>query len=454
MSREMRQEGDAYKYWLADGFDIFTDGGGGRAPEEMIGDELLRQYVRDVVRRNPNLGGADPKFRESFKENLQQFVGEMKSDFSRIDSVNRPEQMLMSHFQNSSTENRRRLWKQVVELADKRYSPEELNAKGYDRQLNDRNESQIFQMFINDWIQANRKHQRSEKERHLAQAATKWEKACSRTCAEDFEARRHVSRAMGHYPLLAEIARIIGRDQSIPTAETTRMSSQRRSSTSSATRHSFEEIDRITSGNNIDRIIPSEYSYLTRPETEIIFLDRYARKQLQQFSAPDRDLLMKCSEHASQPRRALGPIIVSVDTSSSMSGRPLEIAFAMVHQLIEIARKGGRKCYLITFAVNSRAIDLSQPRNWRQIDEFLSKSHAGGTSGEEMFRDAIARLHTDNYSMADVLIISDFAFATPLPDTLAAIRREQALDTRFYGLKIGLINTPYSKILNRIWTLD
>ena len=66
MSREMRQEGDAYKYWLADGFDIFTDGGGGRAPGEMISEELLRQYVRDVVRRNPNLGGADPKFRESF----------------------------------------------------------------------------------------------------------------------------------------------------------------------------------------------------------------------------------------------------------------------------------------------------------------------------------------------------------------------------------------------------
>ena len=71
-----------------------------------------------------------------------------------------------------------------------------------------------------------------------------------------------------------------------------------------------------------------------------------------------------------------------------------------------------------------------------------------------MLREAIRQLHTDDFSMADVLIISDFAFAPPQPDTLAAIRREQALDTRFYGLRIGHLNTPYDNILDKIWQVE
>ena len=70
-----------------------------------------------------------------------------------------------------------------------------------------------------------------------------------------------------------------------------------------------------------------------------------------------------------------------------------------------------------------------------------------------MLRDALRCLDATDYRMADVLIISDFAFAPPQPETLAAIRRCQSSDTRFYGLQIGSILNPYASILNRIWTI-
>ncbi len=70
-----------------------------------------------------------------------------------------------------------------------------------------------------------------------------------------------------------------------------------------------------------------------------------------------------------------------------------------------------------------------------------------------MLRDSIKCLKSENYCMADVLVISDFAFATPAPDTFASIRREQSSGTRFYGLKIGNINTPYARIFDKIWTV-
>ena len=137
-----------------------------------------------------------------------------------------------------------------------------------------------------------------------------------------------------------------------------------------------------------------------------------------------------------------------------MEGYASEIAFAMLHRLVEIARRQHRPCYLITYSVRCKAMDLSQACGWSRIREFLRDSYTGGTNGERMLREAINQLHTDRYSMADVLIITDFAFAPPVPNTLGLIRMEQSCDTRFYGLQIGKINTPYTQILNRIWVVE
>lgn len=446
------QQKQGYINWFADGFDIYVADGHTQKNMPVEDDDLLGRYVRDVINRNPNLGGSDPLYRESFKENLQQFVGDMFDKFSNFDRNAEPEKLMQNRFMQGSLGEKRAMWQQIKEFVKTKYSPDEVNTEGYDEQLNEENEQQIFEMFAREWRNASEALSHRAKSRMLASAMTDWEKNFAANCKRDYKTKKRLEKSLHRYPLIDDIAEIIGRARNIVTHEKSVTAFRYRPSSISPT-PSFEEIDRITTGNNLERVIPTEFSYLAECDTEMLFLSRYARRQLQQFSSPGSNLAVRNPLSAQTPRPALGPIIVSLDTSGSMDGRASDIASAMLHQLLDIARNENRRCYLITFSVRSKAIDLSEPGQWRNVETFLSNTYSGSTNGEQMLRDAINRLYTENYSMADVLIISDFAFAMPLPDTLAAIRREQMQGTHFYGLQIGCLKTPYRQILDKIWTI-
>lgn len=211
---------------------------------------------------------------------------------------------------------------------------------------------------------------------------------------------------------------------------------------------SVEEIDRVENGDNLERILPVE---IAMPED--LFFKRYATKELQQFSSPSKDSPKKVEEHRKDPRLTKGPIIVSIDTSGSMSGRPEKIAFSLLKQLLRMAKRQKRPCFLISFSVRSKSIDLSKPCNWGRVDNFLKNSFSGGTDGEQMLAEAIRVLQKGTFEMADVLIISDLQFPKPLPKTMENIDREKALGTRFYALQIGHWSHEYKNVMDRIWQI-
>ena len=69
-----------------------------------------------------------------------------------------------------------------------------------------------------------------------------------------------------------------------------------------------------------------------------------------------------------------------------------------------------------------------------------------------MLNAALQMLQTDNYSMADVLIISDFYFPAPIKETRKKMQIEHCKGTKYYGLKIGVHNTStYDNILDKCW---
>ena len=70
-----------------------------------------------------------------------------------------------------------------------------------------------------------------------------------------------------------------------------------------------------------------------------------------------------------------------------------------------------------------------------------------------MLNDILKALKTKNYSMADVLIISDFQFDSPLNKTKETIIKEQEKGTCFYGLQIGKGNNVYKTILDKVWKI-
>ena len=68
-----------------------------------------------------------------------------------------------------------------------------------------------------------------------------------------------------------------------------------------------------------------------------------------------------------------------------------------------------------------------------------------------MLRAALSMLSKANFSMADVLIISDFEFSVPYSSTRDWMHQEHDKGTRFYGLQIGKAVNPYNGILDQIW---
>ena len=126
----------------------------------------------------------------------------------------------------------------------------------------------------------------------------------------------------------------------------------------------------------------------------------------------------------------------------------------MLLQLLEVAKRKNRKLYLITFAVRAQAIDLSNPNNWRMLNLFLNNRFSGGTSPEAMINEALATLHQTNYSLADVLIISDFIFQQPSTTTVESINKAHKNGVRFYGLMIGRRNTVCELLLSKMWKVE
>ena len=123
-------------------------------------------------------------------------------------------------------------------------------------------------------------------------------------------------------------------------------------------------------------------------------------------------------------------------------------------QLLRMAKKQKRKCYLITFSVRAKTLDLSRPGSWRKVSSFLDNTFTGGTDGEQMLNAALKMLQTSNFSMADVLIISDFYFSNPSKGTRDKMTMEQNKGTKFYGLNIDGSKNNYNDILDRIWKVQ
>ena len=159
-------------------------------------------------------------------------------------------------------------------------------------------------------------------------------------------------------------------------------------------------------------------------------------------------------EHQTKPRLEMGPIIVSVDTSGSMMGKPEKIARSLLIQLLRLAKKQHRKCFVITFSVRAKALELTKPANWNRLKKVLEEGFSGCTDGEQMLAAALDALQTKDFCMADVLIISDFEFPLPIEKTCKRMETEHSKGTRYYGLQIGETKNPYNKVLDKIWQLS
>lgn len=438
---------DAKLEEYSDAFDIYMESG--EMPPTMPEEDCLAGYMKEVIDNNPQIDGSDSTWVEVLKDGLISYFAALLEQFRAMQLETMKELALIAKFQGAGIEDKRSLWQTVCGTIQNGYTKFEVNLQGYINQFQTTDKQSVFDALTEDWENACKEKLNRRERQALERSKKNFENYSRDAGTSDYEDKKKIDNYLHRYPKLKEIVDMIGRD-SDPSKDERDSIIYKFLPVTVAKNSSAEEIDRVETGDNLERVLPVE---LSMPED--LFFKRYATKELQQFSSPGKDKPKKVEEHRKDPRLTKGPIIVSIDTSGSMSGQPQRIAFSLLKQLLRMAKKQKRSCYLITFSVRSKSIDLAKPRNWNRVDSFLENSFSGGTDGEQMLGEAIQLLQQGTYEMADILIISDFEFPEPVKETMYKIDKEKTLGTRFYGLRIGHYGTKAyeTKVLDKMWTV-
>ena len=437
-------------------FDFYMDYG--KLPENMSKGDLLGGFIVQTIQDNPQLESRDPLWTELMKEELMKFIDTMLQVLQPIEEYHRKEQAFIKAFVGGGLTQKRNMWGQTTKIIEQNYKPVELNLEGYKDQLNECNSEQQKEIILNalahEWKKACDDKEEERKQNLLSTNQQRWVQHLKEHGLSDYNERQKVERFFYSYPELRELIRMIGREQ--PKREDEMDDTiQRYLPILPSSPKPAAEAEEIINGNELQHLLPSETAILSDPQTENLFFYKFVTQQLQLFANRPKNKSHFKTEQTKkkEPRLENGPIIVAVDTSGSMNGKRLKIAYSVLTQLLRLARKQKRKVFLMSFSVRAKFLDLSLPRNWIRLNAFLEERFTGGTDGEAMLNRAIEKLQSKSFGMADVLIISDFYFPPPLGPTKKKMLIEHNKGTRFYGLKINSTGKLYDKILDKTWNI-
>lgn len=205
--------------------------------------------------------------------------------------------------------------------------------------------------------------------------------------------------------------------------------------------NSREEIVGLKLGKELEYVIPAELALMADPDTAILFDLKYLESKLVCFelqgTAFQDEQIEIATEIETQEDEKLGPMILCVDTSGSMSGTPENIAKAMSLYLGNKAKAENRKCFVINFSTGIETFEISATKGIADLVSFLSKSFHGGTDAAPALRYALSLCQSENYEKADVLMISDFVMGSLPENLLNDIKHQRGKGNQFHSLVIG-----------------
>lgn len=197
--------------------------------------------------------------------------------------------------------------------------------------------------------------------------------------------RIRLAEAIREKPKLQQIAKLTGRMKKIAAKK------QKSKSSNSVVNNC------ITEGNNPERLLPSELALLTRQETKLDFLRRFAEKKTLQYAPKNKEKLGK------------GPIVVCLDTSGSMQTKDPE-AKAVMLALLAVAKKQRRAFAVINFASASQVKVWEFPKAVvppEKVVELAEFFWNGGTDFQVPLDNAIKVFQSSRFNKADVVFITD-----------------------------------------------
>ena len=191
----------------------------------------------------------------------------------------------------------------------------------------------------------------------------------------------------------------------------------------------------FTVGNDIGAVLPLELAMLADKRTQAVFYHKYTTRQLQLFAS---------SSHSQNSiKHQDGPVIVCIDTSSSMDGEPMLVAKALAIAVAVIAWRRKRNVMMVKYSDSYDYIDLGNKRSaWDEMIKFLSHVPTGGNNENKMFSWLFNDIkpNLEEYDSADILCVSDFGWAPLSPETEQIIEEQKEKGLRFYGLNVHVDN--------------
>ena len=222
---------------------------------------------------------------------------------------------------------------------------------------------------------------------------------------------------------LRRLARLIGRSDTGEDSSSGRFLTAARS-----------DIAGITVGDDLGNLLPTEVALLAEKRTRDEFYRRFAEKRLQVFAS--------ASSGGGRPvNREDGPVVICLDRSSSMEGRPSLIARALTMAVAIIAGRRRREVIVVKYG-NGQMAELSVRslrRQRRDLVRFLTYGCAGGNNEDSMFGWVFRELipARKDFCSADILCVSDFGWASVGDEVMGLIRDNKAKGMLFYGLDVS-----------------
>lgn len=224
--------------------------------------------------------------------------------------------------------------------------------------------------------------------------------------------------------------------------------------------HSNEEIVGIEFGRDLENIIPQELALLSDHDVALLFDLKYVENRLMCFSK--QGYRTEIVEENIQETvsivddEKMGPIIICVDTSGSMSGAPENIAKALTLTLSSRAVSQKRKCYLINFSTSIETLDLTPPKGIHDLIDFLKMSFHGGTDVAPALYEGVRMMSEADYKKADLLVISDFVLCGLSSDIVSLCKKQKQEENRFFALSIGSFGTQRvdEGVFDQNWTYN
>lgn len=429
--------------------------------------ENYRQILDDIAQNAHILYGSRTKdgMASLVVEDIATFIDRARQ-YIELHNPYRSEQELLTRCTAFDNETFAAHWESLYPYLQKRYVMKELNLSFYidEFPVVGMEEYTYLRMeFLSDWESALLRKEiayeleilgraRKQIERHIAERV-KIFYGCNYSSVElglfwgiqpgmwqrkTFNLLQMLSAVCKRNPTIQILLDALGRGDGRQQERQTQLEEQSSSRAMKFSHASRSDIDGIGESNRLDALLPTEIALLGDASLEQTFYKKYVERRLQTFDFRSQTPVKVQAEQLETTSLGPGPYIVCLDTSGSMSGIPEEVAKAICYGLVLRSRAEERACYLISYSIDIEVLNLSDwEQQQEQIVNFLSYSFHGGTDLEPALKEALRMLQCDEYSLADVLVISDFEVWDLSLETITAINGVRERNTLFHSLEFG-----------------